>query len=411
MRAQLQTSGFRRADEICKRSACAHECALGVIRNVKRTKSLCVFFCIVAICGCHRESGGSPGTSREFGYVANAINPGRLSEFTIDPRTGAWTQIPGSPFVEGADEPNSIAAAPSGKFLYVLNRGEEDVSVLSIDSATGSLTAVGAAVRVPINPQSLAMHPAGTFLYATNDLQPGTVSALRIDGANGTLSLVPGSPFETGAGVPDSVAVTPSGKFVYVTSGPPSIVSGYSVNAATGALTPIAGSPFAAGMGARNLSVSPAGKFLYVSDSYGGTILAYSINETSGALATVAGSPFPAGSHPAALALDPRGNFLYAINETTLGTISAFKVDQNNGALAGVPGSPFSTVHAASAITIDPMGKFLVATVKLEDDGKLESFKIDSATGALKQIDGSPFGAGSDPAAVIIVQSKWDASR
>jgi hypothetical protein len=52
------------------------------------------------------------------------------------------------------------------------------------------------------------------------------------------------------------------------------------------------------------------------------------------------------------------------------------------------------------------MGKFLVATVKLEDDGKLESFKIDSATGALKQIAGSPFDAGSDPAAVIIVQSK-----
>jgi hypothetical protein len=151
-----------------------------VIRNVKWTKSLCVFFCIAALCGCHRGSDGSSSTSREFGYVANAITPGRVSEFAIDPRTGAWTPIPGSPFVEGASEPHSIAAAPSGKFLYVLNRGDEDVSVLSIDSATGSLTAVGAPIRAPINPQNLAMHPAGTFLYATNDLQPGTVSALRI---------------------------------------------------------------------------------------------------------------------------------------------------------------------------------------------------------------------------------------
>ena len=381
---------------------------------MKSAKSLCVFLCIVAVGGCHRESGGP--TSREFGYVANGMSPGRVSEFTIDPSTGAWTQIPGSPFVEGASEPNSIAAAPSGKFLYVLNRGDEDVSVLRIDSATGSLTTVDAAVRVPINPINLAMHPSGNFLYATNDLQPGTVSALRIDGANGTVSAVPGSPFETGAGVPDSVAVTPSGKFVYVTSSPPSIVSGYASNSATGALTPIAGSPFAAGMGAKNLAVSPKGRFLYVSDSYGGTILIYAINESSGALTTVAGSPFPAGSHPAALAIDPLGKFLYASNETTLGTITAFKIDQNSGALAPVAGSPFSTGPAANAIVIDPSGTFLSATLKNDNEtassgmnGKLKSYRIDSATGALKQIGGSPFEAGEYPAALTIVNRSENA--
>ena len=381
---------------------------------MKRAESLCVFFCIVAICGCHHGAGRSSSTSsREFGYVANAITPGRVSEFTIDPSTGAWTPIPSSPFVEGASEPHSIAAAPSGKFLYVLNRGDEDVSVLSIDSPTGSLTAVGAPIRAPINPQNLAMHPAGTFLYATNDLQPGTVSALRIDGANGTLSLVPGSPFETGAGVPDSVAVTPSGKFVYVTSSPPSIVSGYAINSATGALTTIAGSPFAAGMGAKAIAASPAGRLLYVSDSYAGTILAYAIDANSGTLAPVAGSPFPAGSHPSALAIDPQARFLYAINETTLGTISAFRIDQNSGALALVPGSPFSTGTAASAIAIDSAGKFLSATLQAANEvaaanmnGKLASFAIDSATGALKQIDGSPFDVGPYPAAVTIVQGK-----
>ena len=101
---------------------------------MKRTRSLCVFFCIIAISGCHREDSKtfSAPTSREFGYVANGITPGRVSEFTIDPSTGAWAQIPGSPFVEGAAEPHSIAAAPSGKFLYVVNRGDSDVVSASI---------------------------------------------------------------------------------------------------------------------------------------------------------------------------------------------------------------------------------------------------------------------------------------
>lgn len=374
---------------------------------MKRARSLCVFFCIIAISGCHRESGG-PGspTSREFGYVANGITPGRVSEFAINPETGAWAQIPGSPFVEGASEPHSIAAAPSSKFLYVVNRGDSDISVLSIDSATGSLAAVGAPTRAPINALNLATHPAGNFLYVTNVLQPGTVSAFSIDRTNGTLSPVPRSPFDAGAGISDSLAITPSGKFLYVTNSPPSIISAYAIDSGTGALTPITGSPFAAGMGAKAIAVSPGGKFLYVSDSYGGTILAYAISEASGALATVAGSPFPAGSHPSALAIDPRANFLYAINEATLGTISAFRIDQNSGALAGVAGSPFSTGPAASAITIDPSGRFLSATLQLEDNGKLASFRIDPASGALKAIDGSPFDAGPDPTAVIIVQSK-----
>ncbi len=375
---------------------------------MKRARSLCVFFCIIAISGCHCEDSktSSAPTSRAFGYVANGITPGRVSEFAIDSATGVWTQISGSPFVEGASEPHSIAAAPSNKFLYVVNRGDSDVSVLSIDSATGSIAAVGAPIRAPVNALNLAIHPAGNFLYVTNVLQPGTVSAFSIDRTNGTLSPVPGSPFNAGAGISDSLAITPSGKFLYVTNSPPSIISGYAISSGTGALTPIAGSPFAAGMGAKGIAVSPGGRFLYVSDSYGGTILAYAIDEASGALATVARSPFPAGSHPTALAIDPDGKFLYAINEATLGTISAFRIDQNSGALAPVTGSPFLTGPAASAIVIDPSGRFLSATLQLEDNGKLASFRIDPATGALKAIDGSPFDAGPYPTAVTIVQSK-----
>jgi YVTN family beta-propeller protein len=39
--------------------------------------------------------------------------------------------------------PTSIGIHPSGKFAYVTNSGSNDVSMYSIDSATGTLTLIG----------------------------------------------------------------------------------------------------------------------------------------------------------------------------------------------------------------------------------------------------------------------------
>ena len=39
--------------------------------------------------------------------------------------------------------PTSIAVDPSGKFAYVTNSGSNDVSMYSIDPATGELTLIG----------------------------------------------------------------------------------------------------------------------------------------------------------------------------------------------------------------------------------------------------------------------------
>jgi 6-phosphogluconolactonase len=39
--------------------------------------------------------------------------------------------------------PTSIAITPSGKFAYVTNQNSHNVSIYSIDSATGALTLIG----------------------------------------------------------------------------------------------------------------------------------------------------------------------------------------------------------------------------------------------------------------------------
>src|SRR5207248_3243355 len=88
----------------------------------------------------------------------------------------------------------------------------------------------------------LAMSPTGKFLFAGNDTfpttQPGSVSVFSIDSATGTITAVPGSPFAAGIGL-TIVAADPSGKFLYVTDSSPELLV-FSVNGNTGALSRVA---------------------------------------------------------------------------------------------------------------------------------------------------------------------------
>jgi 6-phosphogluconolactonase len=86
-----------------------------------------------------------------------------------------------------------------------------------------------------------------------------TVSAYSVDDKTGALTPVPGSPFATGL-YPNSVAVDPTARFVYVVanvfSNTGNIVSGYSIDHKTGALTPVPGSPFATGTGPASVAIT-----------------------------------------------------------------------------------------------------------------------------------------------------------
>ena len=72
-------------------------------------------------------------------FVANQTD-GTVSVFTIA-STGLATTVSGSPFSVGA-APFSVKTDPNGNFLYVVNSSGNDVTVLAIDSATGSLTPI-----------------------------------------------------------------------------------------------------------------------------------------------------------------------------------------------------------------------------------------------------------------------------
>jgi 6-phosphogluconolactonase (cycloisomerase 2 family) len=112
----------------------------------------------------------------------------------------------------------------------------------TVDSTTGALTAQGTANGGSgMCPSSIAVHPSGRFVYVTDlgdlDSNFGTfgVSPYSVDAATGKLTLV--GLADTGPACPASMAFDPSGKFAYVADECSNNVLMYTVNPTTGALT------------------------------------------------------------------------------------------------------------------------------------------------------------------------------
>lgn len=80
---------------------------------------------------------------------------------------------------------------------------------------------------------------------------------------------------------PRGLALDASGRFLCVAnssnSSADSYVSAFSVDAPSGALTALAGSPFASGLNPVSVAVEPSGKFVYVANNMG--IASQSIRE------------------------------------------------------------------------------------------------------------------------------------
>jgi 6-phosphogluconolactonase (cycloisomerase 2 family) len=79
-----------------------------------------------------------------FVYVPN-FTENRISVFKADPKTGALSAGKDFTGFTGAVVPRSVAADPTGRFVYSVNF-DNSLSAFSIDGATGTLTQVGANV-------------------------------------------------------------------------------------------------------------------------------------------------------------------------------------------------------------------------------------------------------------------------
>jgi 6-phosphogluconolactonase len=90
------------------------------------------------------------------------------------------------PHWEGSNTTAEIDVHPSGRFLYVSNRGHDSVVLFAIDAAKGTLTFVEDQSTGGARPRHFGIDPGGRYLAVGNQ-DSHTVLVCRIDQASGRL--------------------------------------------------------------------------------------------------------------------------------------------------------------------------------------------------------------------------------
>lgn len=223
-------------------------------------------------------------------YVASFVSIGAAS-FTIDPVTGALSQLDPQPFDFQDRHWTKDLAIVNGAIFLTSAGGIDGNTINSDGSAASSTTISRSSTTVPL--ERLAVS-GRTLLYATTSPTP-----------------LPGDPNPPDSGHIYGWAVNGDGTLTQITSNPVAL-SGVQAIVASSSLL---------------FASSPAG------------ITVYAVDSNSGELTEITGSPFPGGNQLGDLNVDPSTKFLYAVNGRQ---IVAFAIGRG-GSLSRVPGSPFST--------------------------------------------------------------------
>jgi len=337
-------------------------------------------------------------------------NAGSVLRLHIDGLTGSVGVEGSTPGYVGVS-PLGIALAPSKKFLYVANQLSDNISTLSIAS-DGSLSQVTTTVTGGNGPFAAIVDPSGQYLLVTNSGQSNNVSVFSIDSSSGALTAVPGSPFFANDN-PSDIMMPAAGNLAYVSNPSVGMVTAFTFDASTGALAQVPGSPYFSGSGASALTTDNSGQFLYVANTSAlnpgsnviGNISAFSI-QSNGQLQSLRalGSPFAPsiGSGPSTLVAVPNSQILYATTPGSSFSIWCFQINSLNGQLTVVSGSPFSQTAGGQFALIDTNGSYFF--IGSEESNDIAAYSYDPNTGQPTAVLNSPFStSGQRPGKMVIV--------
>jgi 6-phosphogluconolactonase len=122
-------------------------------------------------------------------YVTNELNS-TVTAFRYDPETGSLTELQTVPSISEPTTvenfPADIHLHPSGRFLYMSNRGHNSIAAFAIDAATAKLTPIQLTSTEGDWPRNFAIDPGGEFLIVANQ-RSDSIHSFRIDSTSGKL--------------------------------------------------------------------------------------------------------------------------------------------------------------------------------------------------------------------------------
>ena len=231
-------------------------------------------------------SGGSePNAVAQSGnlvYVSNVGGSSSVVGFTLD--HGKLKQIPNSTRFLSTNNSGAggLAFSPDGRFLVVVERLTNDIDVFSVQ---GDSTLSPIVVSPSAGPGAFSVSFASNGAALVSETGPSgvangsAISSYKVAG-NGTLTPISTSVPTLGAANCWN-AVTPDGRFVYVSNAGSSTISGFAIGS-TGALTALPGTVVGANPeGATNLdiAVSSDGKFIYTLNSVAGAVGIFAVQK------------------------------------------------------------------------------------------------------------------------------------
>jgi 6-phosphogluconolactonase len=212
-------------------------------------------------------------------FVPHVPKPKRLDPAAPPPKNGN----------PPTSHPHCVLLSPDSKFLFVAEKGFDEIVAYRFDAATGALTpnspAAVEATKFGAAPRHLAFGKNGKFLYVCYEAGRA-VSTYAYDASNGTLSpkdtvatLPPDAP-QTGSCA--EIEVHPDGNYLYVSNRGHNSIALLAIDPSNGTLT-FKGT-FAVGGTPRNFKIDPTGNYVFGEGQNNGVTVVFKIDRPTGML-------------------------------------------------------------------------------------------------------------------------------
>lgn len=328
-----------------------------------------------------------------------------IAIFRLD--TAAGTLTPVAKATDVGQEPSFLAWDPAGRFLFAVNETDPGrVRSFAIDRRTGGLTPLNDVAAMGSITAHLSTDKTGRWLLVANygDLKQGTIASFPI-GPDGRLgAAIDTREFGIGA-MAHYISSDPNNRFAFVPLKGGPAVAQLIFDAATGRMTPntppqVGAAP---GAGPRHLDFHPNGRFAYVINELDLTMTAFSYDAKSGllremqTLSTLPAAADRVGASAADVHVHRSGRFLYGSNRGH-DSIAIFRLaDDGRMTLAG---HESRNIRRPRNFTIDPTGTLML--VANQDAANVTIFRIDQKTGTLEPV-GAPTPVGPNPSFVGVL--------
>ncbi|QEU89639.1 lactonase family protein [Streptomyces kanamyceticus] len=291
------------------------------------------------------DSGSGWGRRRFIGALAAVAATGTTTTAAACTAAALPDREPGDPSASPRRRPRDARQLLLGTYTSQAGGGK-GIGLATYDDATGQITGTGTLTGVP-DPSYLALHPSGRTLYAVNEQEKGTVTAVAL-AADGEGPHTVLNTRATGGAAPCHLSVHPGGRWLLSANYGSGSVSVHPVeqSGALGERTDLVThsapepGPGQNGPHAHQIVTAPDGRHVLAVDLGNDTVYTYRLDLEAGRLSEVSHARLRPGAGPRHLTFHPEGRFAYLADELD-NTVVVCAYDPATGRLT--PGEPQPT--------------------------------------------------------------------